>query len=594
MRMPPVQLDYFEFRGGLDLVTPPLSIKAGMCREAQNYEIGVNGGYRRLDGYERYDGRAAPSEASYTMLPCTITGTIVAGNTVTGLASSATGVVIAVEAAAVVVTKMTGTFTSSEALRVSGVTQATMTSTPVDEGSSSVDLHWQYLKLAGDSYRTNITVVPGSGDVLGVVYFNGYVYAFRNNAGGTAAVMHKSSAAGWTTVTTPALAPDGRYEFDIYNFGDGDTLFGCDGANKAFKFDGTTFTQLTTGMSPDTPKHITGHRNHLFLAFGNSLQHSAISDPTNWTPVLGAGELNIGQEVTNLLPQQGDAQGAAMAIYGRNSTFMLYGNSSADWNLVTVQADAGAFAGTVQYLGQTFAMDDRGVTTLQTSQNYGNFSSSSVSELIRPMIIENKSSVSCSGVNRDKNQYRLFFNSGLAIYMTLNGGFMPMTLRHTATCYWSSEDSQGNEVSFFGTTDGYVMQMDRGNNFDGEIIEAYISLVFNHSKSPRMRKRYRKAVVEVSGTGYAQFYTSADLSYANSDVDPIPLALSVAQLSAGRWDAGVWDVGAWDGRILAPSEFELAGTAENIALRFIQSSNYQAPLTFFGCLLHYTPRRQLR
>lgn len=593
--MPPTKIDYFDLKGGLNLVTPPIQIPAGMCREAQNYELAIEGGYRRIDGYCRFDGRASPTDAVYYVLPCAITGAIAVGNTVTGLTSGATGYVIAVVGtASVVITKLTGSFTASEDLQVAGVTQATMTALAAQGAASSNDLNWQYLNLAGDVYRADITAVPGSGKILGVVRYNDVVYALRNNAGGTAAVLYKSTTGGWSLVATPALLPDGRYEFVLYNFGSGVKVYGCDGVNKAFSFDGTTLTQITTGMAADAPGHITAHTNRLFLAFGNSLQFSAAGDPTSWTPVLGAGELNIGQTLTNLKPQPGYTGGAALAVYSRDGTYILYGTSSADFKLVTLDPDAGAFAYTAQHMGQSYVMDDRGITTLETTQNYGNFAAAAVSAQIRPFIVENKANIVASGLSRDKNQYRLFFTGGRALYYTLGLGFMPVLYPVTLACYYSGEDSDGNEVAYAGDTNGYVYQMDTGNSFDGEDLESYITLVFNHLKSPRVVKRYRKAVVEVGGTGYAVFYMSAEVGYGGSEYGAVaPVQLS-ATLSSGNWDVGVWDVAVWDGRVLQPVEFALTGAAENISLKIAQISDYQAPLTFYGALLHNTPRRQLR
>lgn len=598
-QFPQTQVSYFALGGGLDLVSPPLAVAPGKCRDAQNYEVGVAGGYARIDGYERFSGQASPSNAIYYVLPCAITGSVVAGNTVTGVTTGATGVVIAVEASAIIITKLTLAFNSSEVLNVSGSPVATISGATVQDGASSALLHRQYLALAADQYRTDIAAVTGSGDILGVWIYNGTVYAFRNNVGGTAANMWKSSSSGWVAVTTPALLPDGRYEFYNYNFGSGLKMYGCDTVNKGFEFDGTTFTQITTGMATDTPNHVACHKNHLFYAFDSSLQSSPISDPLGvWVPVLGASEINLGETITNLLPQSGDANTSAMAVYARNSSFILYGNSSADWKLTTINNEAGAYAYTAQQLGQMYVMDDRGITTLATTQNFGNFASASISEAVRPYIIENKSGIVASCISRDKSQYRLFFSGGKALYVTLLReqvlGIMPILYSFTPTCAVSKEDSAGNEVIYCGGSNGYVYQMDRGDSFDGANLESYLGLVFNHEKSPRLRKRYRKAVFEVGGSGYATFAMAADLGYANPDINPIPSSVLTTNLSSSKWDLGTWDIGVWDGRVLMPSENRLTGTAENIALRIGQSSTYEAKLTFYGVILHWTARRQLR
>ena len=80
----PVTPGYIKLIGGLDETTPPYERAPGLARVAQNFEADIEGGYVTVEGYERFDGRAAPSAATYTWLPCTsMTGGAV-GNTPTG------------------------------------------------------------------------------------------------------------------------------------------------------------------------------------------------------------------------------------------------------------------------------------------------------------------------------------------------------------------------------------------------------------------------------------------------------------------------------------------------------------------------------
>lgn len=59
---------YFPLTGGLDLVTSPLKLKPGALIACSNYEQGILGGYTRIEGFERIDGRPLPSEATYSLL----------------------------------------------------------------------------------------------------------------------------------------------------------------------------------------------------------------------------------------------------------------------------------------------------------------------------------------------------------------------------------------------------------------------------------------------------------------------------------------------------------------------------------------------
>jgi hypothetical protein len=677
----PEQSKYWPFQGGLDQVTPTINIPPGRCRSASNMEIGSNGTLIVSRGYERFSGQPKPSDATYYILPVTITGSYAVGNTVTGATSGATGVILAGTSTYFVLTKVTGTF-QAENIQIAAVTIATSSATATSGSASTRALDASYKNLAADLYRADIAAVPGEGDVLGVWKYNGNVYAVRNAVGSATAAMYKQSVSGWSLVglgrylaftsggttqilagdtitgatsaatavvgqvvktsgtwaggdaagfiyfasqtgtfqaenlnigaslnvatisgnsTAVTLSPSGRYEFVNYNFG-GTTgqlkMYGCSGTHKAFEWDGTTFAFITTGMTDDTPNHITAHKKHLFLAFDASVQHSGIGDPLAWSVVLGAAEIAMGDDVTGFLTAAGSSSEGALVIYTRNSTFVLYGNSSSDWNLITFNAEAGALEWTAQYIGQGIALDDRGVTLMSTSQVYGNFSNAEISALVRPYLNARRDSANASCVVREKNQYRLFFSGGDALYVTFIGnkvaGLMPISLTDPVTCICSLEGSDGVEEVYFGSDNGFVYQMEVGTSHDGEPIDWSAELVYNHFGSPRQLKQFRKAIVEVSGDGYATFSMAYNVGYGTTDLPQGVTTAVTTALGSTQWDNFVWDSFYWDGQSLTPSEADLDGTAENISIAFSGSSDEFEPITLNGAIVHFTPRRGLR
>lgn len=196
-------------QGGLDLVTPANRVPPGFCISSQNYESEARG-YRRIDGYERLDGQPKPSEASYWVLEFDQGSTAVSeDDTVTGATSGATGIAVqdgtissgslggGDAAGMLVLYNVSGTFQDNEALEVSAATVAYANGTAVETGASNDADDDSYLQAAIEKRRAVIAAVPGSGSVLGVATYKGDVYAWRNNAGGTAAVMHKATSAGW-------------------------------------------------------------------------------------------------------------------------------------------------------------------------------------------------------------------------------------------------------------------------------------------------------------------------------------------------------------------------------------------------------------
>lgn len=203
------QTNTLLLRGGLNVVTPAIAVPAGMAIAASNYVADVRG-YSRVTGYERYDGRPRPSDAEYWLLDFdTGTAAISTGNTVTGLTSGATG--IALQDAAVstgsygggdaagflVLGEVTGTFVDNEALRVGGVTKSFADGAALANAADDIEDDKAYTKLAAEVRRALITAIPGSGPVRGICELEGALYAFRDNAGATACVMHKATAAGW-------------------------------------------------------------------------------------------------------------------------------------------------------------------------------------------------------------------------------------------------------------------------------------------------------------------------------------------------------------------------------------------------------------
>lgn len=674
--LPNSDFDYIGFSGGLDTVTPVIQAKPGSLREAQNYEIGINGGYVGVTGYERFDGQAKPSDAEYGILNVTITGSFAVGNTITGVTSTATATVLAVVTTVspnyLVVTKIVGTFVA-ETLNVSGSPQGTITAAPVISGASTQILNAQYRNLAADSYRSDITAVTGSGSILGLWRLNGVTYAFRNNAGGTAAALYKSTTAGWSAVslgrelsftsggtyviaegdtitgaTSAAtavitrvvlesgsfaggdaagrlifasdtgtfqaenlnvganlnvatiagdssaitLSPSGRYEFVTHNFGGAtgtNRIYGCDGVNKGFEFDGTVYVPITTGMATDAPTHVGVHANHLFYSFDGSAQHSGTGTPYIWAVISGAGELATGAAITAFSTEIGAEGSPALGIHSINSIHILYGTSSANWLLTKIPEEIGARAYSVAKIGASLFMSNRGITNLAGAQ---------LSRLVQDFVNSHRNSVTAACMSRNKSQYRIFFTDETALYLTMSGtkliGIMQQLLADKVECIFSTEDSDGSEVIMFGSDDGFVYQMEKGTSFDGDAIEQFLVFNFHHSKTPRLQKRYFGLTLEADGSGYAEFDFSYELGYASTDIPQPSSESKILEFSSGQWDTGTWDVGVWDGQTLQPANFNLDGSAENISLIIRSSSDYFSPIQFSGAMLRLLVRRKLR
>lgn len=672
--------DYYPLGGGLDLLTPAISMPPGKVISSQNYEPETGGGYKRIKGFERFSGKALPSSKSYWLATVALSGTVAVGDTITGVTSTATGVVIAIESATVLVlAQVTGTF-QAESITVGTVSSVTAAS------ASDPSNHADYNNLAADNWRAQIAAITGSGAIRGVWYYGGNWYAFRDNAGGTAGDMWKATGSGWTQVTfgteiqfssttggttpiavgdtignltigapptktatvvkvlhragtwgtdavgtliiTPVLgtfsnadqiwvgatqkavattaataitrAAGGRLDFFNANFtGSTDTkkMYGADGVNLAFEFDGTNYIPIRTGMTTDTPSHVVVHKNHLMLSFRGSHQSSAIGQPYSWSVVTGASEIGTGDSITGYQIQSGSTTAASLSIFTEGRTFTLYGNSSADWQLTPSGDDIGAFGFCFQSVGNdTMMLTNRGIQRLRAVQDFGNFSYASISDLVQPLITAKRGLQLCSTTLKTRNQYRVFFSDETAITVGLTGnkisGIMPLDYGMPVRCVCTAETTDGAEVTMFGSDDGYVYQDNSGTSFDGEPITAWIRLPFNNLKGPRVRKRYRSAILELVVGGYTELQVTYDLGYGNLDVAQGIAAIDQQLLAAGGyWDSFVWDSFTWDAQAVGNPRVSLDGIEKNISILFYSSRDQDDTHTLTGLTITHSPLR---
>ena len=709
-------------KGGVDSVTTPILVKPGTLLSAINFEPDIYGGYRRIAGIERYDGRPRPSDASYWLMTATVTGSVEVGDVVTGATSGDTGTVIAVVEGdaqettygffgllellgvflsgkgspagtpyTLVLTKVTGNFSASETINVSGSPEALFID--IEENAASTgELHATYKNLAADEYRSDIGKPAGSGPIRGVCHYNGDEYCFRDNAGATACVMFKATSSGWSAISfgreiqftgavgeisegdtvtgatsgasavvkrallrtgtwssagvgtlvfdsitsgpfqngenlqvsavTKAVAdgadsaislqPGGRFVFDNINFSgttDKRRMYFADGVNYIGEFDGTRLVPIRTGIGNDAPKYIVGHKNHLFMAVESSVQASGVGDPYSWTALTGASELGLGEDCTGLLPQVGDATTGVLVVTTDTRIYLLYGNDSSDFNLVLHSPESGAKAYTHQNIGFAHFMDALGVTNLQTSQAFGGFEMGVMTRAMQPFIDSKQGLQTASCIVKKKNQYRVFFSDGQGLIVYSNRGrngleISLMPFDYGADFYMnqvcSFTDTDGTERIMAAGSDGYVYELDRGTSIDGDAISAHFMTVFNHSKSIRLKKRYRRTVFQFRATNTAHVNIGYDLSYGNLDPsygNSVSMSQTIAKTvnsAGGLWDNFNWDAFTWDASYMQEINVDTPGNGESIAIIVSGETDVDEPYTIHTCILHYFHGRQSR
>ena len=432
-----------------------------------------------------------------------------------------------------------------------------------------------------------------SGDAAGTIYLHTITGDFQaENLNGSVSGANCATCSGIQTASV--LTNGGRYEFKNYNFGghaDSLKMYATNGVDRAWQWDGTGFTFIETGMTTDTPSHVNAHKNHLFLSFtGGSIQHSSITNPLEWNVVTGAAELNTGDEITGMIP----VPGQVLAVFNRNQTLVLYGSSTLDWNLQTHSEESGAIEWSMEKMGYPRYLDDRGLMHLPNVQEYGDFAANTFSQKIQPLLDSKKSLVTASMRVRKKNQYRIFFSDNTGITSTYDGtklvGFTRQDYGLPVLVTCSAEDTNGDEVLYFGSNDGYIYQMDSGTSFDGTAIETILRPIFNHSKSPQNKKYYRKVVLEVDITGSTELQFTPDYSYADPKLPVGATQTNEVEGGGGFWDDGIWGAFLWSSKITGSLEAYVKGSGQNLGMIIRSSEAYEPPHTIQSATVHYSMR----
>lgn len=682
----------FLLTGGMNLVTPAVAIPNGMAIDAANYEADVSG-YSRTRGYERYDGRPKPSAATYWILNFTAGSVaILEGEIVTGATSSASGKALAAAVITsgsyaggnavgyLVLTAVSGTFQTAEALQVAAVTRATASGTAIQTGAATDADNTTHKRDAIETARALIQPPPGSGAIRGVWTYGGARYAFRDNVGATAGKMFKATAGGWqeqafgyylnfdTTsgefveggtllggtsaatgiirrvvrtsgdwgstavgylvlgnvvgvfqdneaisaagITAVAdglailitLPAGGRYDFTNHNFYGAtklERMYFVNGVGRAHEWDGTSLVPIRSGLSDalDKPEHIGKFQMHLFLSFaGGSLQHSGTGNPLSYRVVDGAGEIGIGQEITDLL----DESQTSLVIVSKTLINYLTGSDAATWVLSPFTNEAGGKAWTAQNIGGPIFMDQMGVRRMSASQNFGNWRMNSVTEAVQP-IFDRWREASVEPVAslrvRKKDQYRLYMNdsTGITIYF---GRKIPevfaFDLPIQVSCACSGEDATGNEILLVGAEDGYVYQMDSGTSFDGAEVPAFIRMAFNAVGSPTQKKRFHTGYFGIVAGTESVIGMTSEVSYGDPDEPSGPEREFAIRGGGGFWDRSIWNEFYWSSPVVGKATIDIDQVGTNLSMSVISNDTYEEPMTLTDLTLFFSYRRQNR
>lgn len=457
---------------------------------------------------------------------------------------------------------------------------------------------------SGGAAKGTVQAVTYTGTVgtitTGFMLLSGYVAATWTAA--AQQIWIGAVRAGTTTAaatTTAPIPPGGRYFFLNHNFygsEDRTAMYIVNGVGNALVYNGTGYAAIVTGMAIDKPTRLAEHQQSLFLAFpGGSLQSSQVGEPLSFNAILGASEIGVGSEITDLIP----ANQSTLLIFAKRSISALYGHDATDYQLEKIIETEGdeavSLPYTAQRLGTPLYMDNVGIRKIEATPNYGNFNLGSISRLIEPLL----RSYRAQGVNpvatltwKRKDQYWVFFDNGagLVVYLGMKDPqILPLNLGFTVTCA-NTVTVNGVERAFVGTSTGYVMELDKGTSFDGAAIEHYIRFPFISFKGPRQNKNFGEVTATLETTGTTTLSVSADLN--NGDGSEPPVAAQLFSIVAGGStlvDSNTSEA-FYRGQIEAEAVADLGCEGKSISLKLSGLTSTEQPHTITALTFYVSPR----
>ena len=274
-----IQQQIVSLDGGLILNKDPFTQPPGSALQLQNFEPSIRGGYRRINGTNKY-----------VLLEFNDTNLGTSGKTGSGaiLLSVILGYDV-IAARGVVLGKSTSTFFTND--HTDAVTTLTVNNTGGFASSGTLYAGSEIITYTGKTATT----------------FTG---ATRGASSSTAAIQLNNAivSTGWTKIDEARTSAN-AYTYTKYNFTGTDMIAIADGQNYAASYDGTTYTLLNgstgsgSGTAPTATEAIFAFRNHMFFAKSSSeeLVFSAPFAENDFTPANGAGSIRVNDKIIGLM-----------------------------------------------------------------------------------------------------------------------------------------------------------------------------------------------------------------------------------------------------------------------------------------------------
>tara|TARA_R110000787_G_scaffold143170_1_gene256808 strand:- start:306 stop:2015 length:1710 start_codon:yes stop_codon:yes gene_type:complete len=553
----------FPVGGGLILNKSNFVVPPGAALELENFEPDTGGGYRRINGYEKWASAVVPFTTADTepVLMSALYGTEV-------IAARGESVYRSTDASNAV----SGALTNVAAtVTVASTTGFTVTGT-IFIGSEQITY-------------TGLTTTTFTGCTRG--------------ANSTANVAHSDTDPVYQTWTVVDSGRTGalKYTFRRINFSGTEILAFADGANNASYWDGTSITDVNGTNAPADPHYISVFKNTGFYAgMSTNPQEIIFTAPLtldDFSVANGAGSFVIDSPVTGMIVFRD-----ALFIFSANRIYKLVGSSQADYQLQPVTREIGCrngwtikeFAGDVVFLGPD------GLRTIAGTDKIGDVDLGTISKPIQELF-QNRTDVNDfdAVVIPNKTQYRIIFNkpettaaitSGVICVRTQEGYEFSTTKGLRTSCS-DSEVYNGDFFIIHGSYDGYVYRDEKGDTFDGTTIIGRYRSPDLTAGDPGIRKAFQRVIINYAPEGSVNSDLFLRYDYENpSTARPEAYPFDSTQVVA-LYGSSIYGVATYGGQTDPLVRQPVEGSGFSVALRVVDSG-VSSPYSLKGFQLEFT------
>jgi len=641
----------FVCEGGLVLDQSTFIMKPGQALELENFEPDIEGGYRRINGFQKFVGQTVPETSSSTeaVLMTTVFNDFVLaarGERIFSSASNLLTTSIASDAtmsgSGTIVVKSTDGFSSSGTLFIdseqftyTGKSTTTFTGVTRSANSTSAAAHAVNAVVSEtwtqrDTGRTNATKYSfekfnfDGNDKLIVVDGANAPTVFNTSLTATD-VAPASTGTGESTTLLVAIAADTSMTGSSTITVNDASQFASSGSiligGETFTYTGkgaTTFTGVTRATSSSVAaahevgaivqdlfpppvagaKFITAFKDHMFYAGMSANKQEIVFsipfDEDNFSAAIGGGSIKVDDTITGLKVFRDN-----LFIFCENRIFQLSGSSQANFAMKPVTRNIGCTNGdTIQeFAGDLIFLGPDGLRTVAGTARIGDVELGSISSNVQSLFRENiaDSGAFTSLVIPDKTQYRIFFSksgggekSTEGVICVMKGqAFEFSKVRGIRPACTDTTVDEGNVIAIHGGFDGVVYRQDQGDTFDGELIRAKYRSPDLTFNDPGIRKHMQRVNINYAPESTIDADLFVRYDYESQD-STRPAAYPLDSLNvAGIYGSAIYNTTSYGGPTQPIVRKSVEGSGFAVALRVEDGSSSTAPYSLKGFQLEY-------